>query len=119
MDFLKVLKNKREEYHEKKHLWFTQPELITYFKDILSGLEYLHSIQIAHRDLKPENILARLNRFGKVESLHITDFGVSKIFNNEEKISKTVSGSIPYLAPEVARLRNLQTGNYEPYKADS
>ncbi|KAK9764717.1 hypothetical protein K7432_007559 [Basidiobolus ranarum] len=45
------------------------------FKQLITGLDYLHSMGVAHRDIKPENILLDENGY-----LKITDFGVSDVF---------------------------------------
>lgn len=42
------------------------------------GLEYVHLNGILHRDIKPENIV-----MDKEGYLHITDFGVARIWNPE------------------------------------
>ncbi|KAJ3043213.1 calcium calmodulin-dependent protein kinase type 1G [Rhizophlyctis rosea] len=65
---------------------------------ILLAIEYLHEIGIAHRDLKPENLL--LSERGKNAKLMISDFGLSKIFSDEE-VMKTACGTPGYVAPEV------------------
>lgn len=44
-----------------------------YASEIVSALEYLHSLNIVYRDLKPENLL--LDKDGH---LKITDFGFAK-----------------------------------------
>lgn len=46
-----------------------------YFKQILSGVEYLHSRGVAHRDLKPENIL-----LDDHDIIKISDFGMATVF---------------------------------------
>ena len=34
-----------------------EKEVLTIIKQVLFGIEYIHSLNIIHRDLKPENIL--------------------------------------------------------------
>ncbi|GAA5846133.1 hypothetical protein JCM9279_005830, partial [Rhodotorula babjevae] len=74
-------------------------EINSYFKQILSGVAYLHSMGVAHRDIKPENLL--LDAKGHVK---ITDFGVSDVFRmcweRTTHLSKGLCGSEPYIAPE-------------------
>ena len=77
----------------------TMLEINCCFKQLINGVDYLHSMGVAHRDLKPENLLvdARGN-------LKITDFGVSDVFRTcwekEPHKSKGLCGSEPYIAPE-------------------
>lgn len=73
-----------------------------YFHQLISGLEYIHSLGVCHRDLKPENIL--LDGRGNIK---ISDFGLSSIYklNGQERSLNEVCGSLPYLAPEIATRR--------------
>ncbi|KAI9357256.1 kinase-like domain-containing protein [Zopfochytrium polystomum] len=75
-------------------------EKTCYFKQLLSGVDYLHSMGVAHRDLKPENLL--LDEHYRI--LKITDFGVSEVFRtcfeSRSRKAKGVCGSEPYIAPE-------------------
>jgi len=54
-----------------------------FFKQLLDGLENLHTRSVAHRDIKPENILV-----DKKYSLKLCDFGFSckTILENNDKI---------------------------------
>ena len=68
-----------------------------YSKQLLSGIEYLHSKNIIHRDIKPSNI------FINGPNLVIGDLGHAKQF--EESVNNAVSastpfGTLPYNAPE-------------------
>lgn len=75
---------------------------------IARGMMYLHKNHIIHRDLKPDNILLDSN----YQPL-ITDFGLSKIYENGRSQYQTQSyGTSIYMAPEV-----IQGTNYNG-KAD-
>lgn len=74
---------------------FLPPEqALTFFREIIYGLEFLHSHGICHRDLKPENLL--LDDFGHVK---IADFGFARWMKSN--IAETSCGSPHYAAPEV------------------
>uniref|UniRef100_A0A7S1EPG8 non-specific serine/threonine protein kinase n=1 Tax=Timspurckia oligopyrenoides TaxID=708627 RepID=A0A7S1EPG8_9RHOD len=66
-----------------------------FFQQIISGVEYCHSHNVAHRDLKPENLL--LDENGNVK---IADFGLSNMMTDGFFL-KTSCGSPNYAAPEV------------------
>ena len=53
------------------------------FKQIIDGLDYIHSKFIAHRDIKLDNIL--LDGEGGVK---ICDFGVSRLVTKDEMIQE-------------------------------
>lgn len=69
-----------------------------YFGQLIAGVSFMHSKGVAHRDLKPENIL--LSDGG---DLKIADFGMATLFEYKgaRKVSATMCGSPPYIAPEV------------------
>ncbi|KAI8922059.1 kinase-like domain-containing protein [Powellomyces hirtus] len=89
-------------------------EKLCLFKQLVKGVEYLHSMGVAHRDLKPENLLLDAD----TRILKITDFGVSEVFRTcfEKAPRKAVGvcGSEPYIAPEEWD----SPGGYDATKAD-
>lgn len=78
--------------------YYSEKNAANIVKQILSAVSYLHNIGIAHRDLKPENLLC--SGADETEVVKIADFGLSKIFNDEEELM-TSCGTPGYVAPEV------------------
>lgn len=70
-------------------------EACKYFQQIISGVEYIHKLQIAHRDLKPENMLLTSSK-----DIKIVDFGLSNTYKKGGWLS-TACGSPCYAAPEM------------------
>lgn len=65
------------------------------FRQIISGMAYLHSQNIIHRDLKPENLLLDSN-----DNIKIVDFGLSNRAPGNSLL-KTACGSPCYAPPEM------------------
>lgn len=76
------------------------PEKIAhlYFLQLIGSVSFMHSKGVAHRDLKPENIL-----LSETGDLKLADFGMATMFEykGQRKLSATMCGSPPYIAPEV------------------
>ncbi|KAK0733644.1 hypothetical protein B0T26DRAFT_30934 [Lasiosphaeria miniovina] len=83
-----------------------EDEAMYYFRQIMSALEYCHSLNICHRDLKPENILLKAD--GQVK---IADFRMAALQQDPAHQLKTACGSPHYAAPELLR--------HQPYKGSA
>lgn len=89
-DLLDFVKRNGVVPEQQSKLWFRQ---------MASGLHYLHGKNIAHRDLKCENILLS-RRF----NVKLADFGFARFCADNEGrrvLSQTYCGSAAYAAPEV------------------
>ncbi|KAH9386508.1 cyclin-dependent kinase 12/13 [Nematocida major] len=69
-------------------------DMMSYTKQILQGLRYIHARNIIHRDIKPSNIL-----IGPNKTVKIADFGLSRTFVNTYMTRGVVSRW--YRAPEL------------------
>ena len=93
------------ELYDKAINYLSETQISVIFKQILSGLSYLHSKNIVHRDLKLENILISDKEYventgEEYYDIKIIDFGNARIFENTITNSSIV-GSSYYIAPEV------------------
>ncbi|KAL6801265.1 serine/threonine protein kinase [Trichoderma sp. SZMC 28013] len=102
----------RDSLHDKPRL--SVEEIYSLFKDITSGVAYLHGANYIHRDLKPSNCLLH-REAGKLRCL-ISDFGEVQPEHVVRKSTGT-TGTISYCAPEV--LREDETGNYGNFTTKS
>lgn len=94
------------------HNGLQPPEANCFFKQLMRGVRYMHSVGVAHRDLKPENLLLTTNG-----TLKISDFGGADCFQPSPDVafmnSRGVCGSEPYIAPEM-----YTDKDYDPRLAD-
>ncbi|KAH8682259.1 serine/threonine-protein kinase chk1 [Xylariales sp. PMI_506] len=87
-----------------------------YFLQLISGVSFVHSKGVAHRDLKPENIL-----MSESGNLKLADFGMATMFEykGQRKLSSTMCGSPPYIAPEVLSCGRVDKNSGETIKYSS
>ncbi len=84
-----------------EHLREHGPRMV---KEILTGLEFLHSLRILHRDLKPSNVLVDVGGH-----MRLADFGISRVLNEEETTVVTdAKGTRGWMPVEVIKTIGTQ-----------
>jgi tRNA A-37 threonylcarbamoyl transferase component Bud32 len=79
-------------FHLKKKKKFSEEEARTVVAEVALALGHLHKNNFIYRDLKPENVL--LHETGHV---CVTDFGLSKALEADQKDTRTMCGTPEYL----------------------
>jgi len=89
------------------------PEALGCMKQVLSALDYAHSLGIVHRDVTPSNII--LTSDGGVK---LTGFGLAKgTQDNQLTTPGTVIGSLNYISPEQIKGSAKLDGRTDIYSA--
>ena len=87
----------------KKRNKLTEKSARYIFRQLINGLEYIHSQNIIHRDIKLDNLLLDIHN-----NIKICDFGVGKFVKNRKEILYDQCGTPAYIAPDI-----LKNSGYE------
>ncbi len=86
-----------KQYMEKKGV-LNWKETLHFAMQIAGGLEHAHSRGIIHRDIKPHNVMVLKNG-----SVKVMDFGIARVMNKSNTLTKEALGSVHYISPEQAK----------------
>lgn len=95
--------------------------MIQMLKEVLSGLEHLHSLPrpIVHRDIKPSNILLLIPKGAIILKAVISDLGCSKQIEAYEKSlsisgnDMALKGTLGWMSPEMLRKGEAHSDNHQ------
>lgn len=87
----------------------TEPDAVSYTRQVASALAEIHRVGITHRDLKPGNIMLRDDG-----TVALIDFGLAKHMRLQQEITDSgeIFGTPYYMSPEQGR------GNEVDHRAD-
>jgi serine/threonine protein kinase len=89
-------------------------EMVSVLEQVLQALAALEEIHIAHCDIKPENILI-MDR--ESLTIRLCDVGSCKVVDRDSE-DATILGTVPFLAPELVRVRSKKLVSSNPFKSD-
>ncbi|KAK7117784.1 hypothetical protein R3I94_023116 [Phoxinus phoxinus] len=83
----------------------SEEEATEFIKQILNGVQYLHSKKISHFDLKPENIMLLDNNI-QLPRIKVIDFGLAHRIKDGVEF-KNIFGTPEFVAPEIVNYEQL------------
>jgi serine/threonine protein kinase len=89
--------------------------VVSVVEQILASLASLEEINRAHCDVKPENILIMNS---KTLAVKLCDVGSSKVVSKESLEEATILGTVPFLAPELIRIKGTKIVGNRAFKSD-
>ncbi|KIM73795.1 hypothetical protein PILCRDRAFT_80709, partial [Piloderma croceum F 1598] len=82
-------------------------------KDVIKGLDYLHSKDVIHGDLQCNNVL--VDEAGRAR---LTDFGRAKVIGEAGYSTQMLAGSAAYMAPELFPSTEVNVDNLFSKESD-
>lgn len=84
---------------------FSEDRIVTWFRQICSGLQYLHGRNVLHRDIKTQNVFLT----GKEQIAKLGDLGLAKVLERPTAKAVTFCGSPYYMSPEIFACKPYDT----------
>ena len=83
-------------FMERRKTFFPELEAVKLWRQIVSGVQFLHANDIVHRDLKPQNLIY----IEETKELKIIDFGLALTLESHQ-VANTLVGSPLFISPQV------------------
>ena len=110
-----VLLSRKKNPHN--FIYFSLEEVLRIIKHLIDAFAFLQrELNMAHCDIKPQNIL--MMKENDLE-FKVCDVGAGELLMNDQHTrTKTIEGSIPFIAPELLAENLFSKKSYNPFKAD-
>lgn len=102
-------------YRNSQGQSFTKSEILRILAFLLDAFVDLEKNKIAHCDIKPENILL-LNP--TTLEMKVCDVGSCKAISSENIEEATIFGTVPFLAPELLKIKTKKIISSNAFKSD-
>eukprot|EP00090_Calanus_glacialis_P017073 TRINITY_DN26683_c0_g1_i1.p1 TRINITY_DN26683_c0_g1~~TRINITY_DN26683_c0_g1_i1.p1 ORF type:complete len:316 (+),score=110.29 TRINITY_DN26683_c0_g1_i1:29-949(+) len=86
-------------------IMITEMDIAGFIYQILTGVEYLHSLNIVHLDLKPENIVCVDEDSFQIK---VVDFGLARRLDDNQATC-VMQGTPDFVSPEVVKYEPIST----------